>query len=584
MPQINPSKVLSPKNPLSRIEWLCKQGETLLYADPETALAYGMDALNLVEQHQNMLGKARALALIGGVHIVQGNFNSVLDYLNQALQLYSNLKNTLGMAGCYNRIASLYFIQGHYEASLTMYQRAQRLYEQDRGEPLSYTKVLGNIGILYVRHGDYSTALEYHLKALSIYQRFDNQAGIASIFHHLAALYYEQGNLQMAQEYNFRALSIEEQQGNLLRVAYLLTNIATTYVDLKKNDQAITYETKAIDIKNRLNNPHMLADSYTTLGLAYEGLQKYTKSLDYHLQALTIRQEVGDNNGQLISILNIGNIYNQLGHYTSSIDILKKGVELSEQQGQPRLKSDALARLAWAYLKLNQLEIALDTGLAALTIAQEIQATKQIQYAAEWLCQIYEQQGDYQHAVEYLRLAKQTSEARLNTENTRQLNQMQMQYEAQKKEQELSHLHQELILHKKELKTIAFTVIHQHELLFETKKKLTDILANPSSKKKLREFMHWFENQIDPDRTWVQFQRYFKQDQHDFLNRLTEEFPSLTEQQLKICVLIRSEFHTKEIARLLYITEQSVRKHRQRIRRKLHLEKKRSLSVFLVSY
>ncbi len=68
-----------------------------------------------------------------------------------------------------------------------------------------------------------------------------------------------------------------------------------------------------------------------------------------------------------------------------------------------------------------------------------------------------------------------------------------------------------------------------------------------------------------------------------FERRLVLCEPSLSSQEIEVCILIHLGFSTKEIADALYITQRSVELHRFRLRKKFRLRPKESLHQFLSS-
>lgn len=67
----------------------------------------------------------------------------------------------------------------------------------------------------------------------------------------------------------------------------------------------------------------------------------------------------------------------------------------------------------------------------------------------------------------------------------------------------------------------------------------------------------------------------------EFFARLDERFPILTKGEKELCGMIKINLTTKEIADLKNIDPQSVRKNRQRLRRKLEIDPSQDLYVFL---
>jgi DNA-binding CsgD family transcriptional regulator len=69
-----------------------------------------------------------------------------------------------------------------------------------------------------------------------------------------------------------------------------------------------------------------------------------------------------------------------------------------------------------------------------------------------------------------------------------------------------------------------------------------------------------------------------------FINKLSLAYHSLTPTEIAICNMIRNGMRTKEIAEMRNISEATVNRHREKIRRKLKLTNKDvNLATFLES-
>jgi DNA-binding response OmpR family regulator/DNA-binding CsgD family transcriptional regulator len=72
---------------------------------------------------------------------------------------------------------------------------------------------------------------------------------------------------------------------------------------------------------------------------------------------------------------------------------------------------------------------------------------------------------------------------------------------------------------------------------------------------------------------------------HEYFNKnLTAKFPNLTNNDLKLCAFLRLGMSTKDIASILYQTNDSVKVSRSRLRKKLSLDQCQNLQVFLSSF
>ena len=86
-------------------------------------------------------------------------------------------------------------------------------------------------------------------------------------------------------------------------------------------------------------------------------------------------------------------------------------------------------------------------------------------------------------------------------------------------------------------------------------------------------------DQVDKD--WDQFKKHFQEVHPDFFKSLTGKFPALTSNDLKLCAYIRINLNNKEIARMLNVTPDSVKKARQRLKKKIELGQEDDLGELL---
>lgn len=87
------------------------------------------------------------------------------------------------------------------------------------------------------------------------------------------------------------------------------------------------------------------------------------------------------------------------------------------------------------------------------------------------------------------------------------------------------------------------------------------------------------ENQED----WNFFEKAFNHADKDFFRKVKEQHPSLTANDLKLCVYLRLNMSSKEIAPLLNISSRSVEIKRYRLRKKLELERDVNLNDYFIN-
>ncbi|AXG73365.1 histidine kinase [Flavobacterium arcticum] len=82
---------------------------------------------------------------------------------------------------------------------------------------------------------------------------------------------------------------------------------------------------------------------------------------------------------------------------------------------------------------------------------------------------------------------------------------------------------------------------------------------------------------------WQSFEKNLIKSHEDFVKRLTKKHPSLTPKDIKLCIYLKMNLSSKEIAPLMSISYRGVELHRYRLRKKIDLPTEESLSKFMIA-
>lgn len=82
---------------------------------------------------------------------------------------------------------------------------------------------------------------------------------------------------------------------------------------------------------------------------------------------------------------------------------------------------------------------------------------------------------------------------------------------------------------------------------------------------------------------WESFEKNIYQSHDDFVQRLTKRFPQLTSKDIRLCIYLKMNLSSKEIAPLMNISYRGVELHRYRLRKKITLDADVNLSTFMIN-
>lgn len=82
---------------------------------------------------------------------------------------------------------------------------------------------------------------------------------------------------------------------------------------------------------------------------------------------------------------------------------------------------------------------------------------------------------------------------------------------------------------------------------------------------------------------WESFEHNLMQSNEEFVQKLSNKYPILTSKDIKLCIYLKMNLSSKEIAPLMNISFRGVELHRYRLRKKLELTPEESLSKFMIN-
>jgi hypothetical protein len=135
------------------------------------------------------------------------------------------------------------------------------------------------------------------------------------------------------------------------------------------------------------------------------------------------------------------------------------------------------------------------------------------------------------------------------------------------------------------LTTCTLNLAQKDTLFSEIRNLISESVKRPNyTEVNLRKVLRMIDTGKTNDQNWEGFKTWFEQIHPEFYRRLKEEFPKLSNSELRLCALIRLSLNSKECARILGISPDSVKVARHRIRKKMNIEYPGNLVELLSGY
>ena len=115
----------------------------------------------------------------------------------------------------------------------------------------------------------------------------------------------------------------------------------------------------------------------------------------------------------------------------------------------------------------------------------------------------------------------------------------------------------------------AAQMAHKNEILTNVKQELQE--SQKENNRKIPLLVRMLDQELRSEDYWEEFNLYFNQVDRSFVQNLIEQHPSLTQNDIRLCTLLRINLSTKEIASLLNVSTRAVEQSRYRLKKRLDL-------------
>ena len=141
-------------------------------------------------------------------------------------------------------------------------------------------------------------------------------------------------------------------------------------------------------------------------------------------------------------------------------------------------------------------------------------------------------------------------------------------------------LQQDIEARNRELAISTMSMIKKNTTL---NKRKSELVKSTSQSNEIKPALSIIDQALKNDEDWEFFEQAFNHADKKFFKRIKEKHPALTPNDLRLCVYLRLNLSSKEIAPLLNISARSVEIKRYRLRKKLDLQRDINLSEYVIN-
>ena len=518
-------------------------------------------------------------------------------YFEKGIELSESIGFTKRAAFCHANLGIVYAGKSDFDKSFEEFETALNQYKQvDDFE--GQARMLLNMGNIHEVWGDYRSALDCDFKGLAICDSIDYVYLFPQYHNNMGNLYYKIQDYENALLYFELADKSTARSGRTDLIPNVKLNLSGAAEKNGNFEKAYALAQEVIDLVDSIPNAINLVPT------AYRRMAELARAEEKYERSLLNYQKMIDNYDNL-----------EVGYFL------------------PKSMSYVLALegIGFSYLKLNDLKQAEQYLQKAYTFADSTDQLKPMSRSAKSLAEVKERLGKISEAYEYHKIYKWSADSLNNLDVARETAQLSVEheYEMKQRDQELEAERQAANQKRKELiyigviaagalslviivllyrlqrgrteqaqlakKNMKLDLDHKNRelasnVLYALKK--NELLLDVSDKLKKVRSAGKADQQSTIDEViqeiyvnskdigWEEFELRFKEVHSDFYDRLTEKFPNLTPNELRLSAFLKLNMTTKDISAITFQSEHSIVMARSRLKKKLGVQDD-SLTTFL---
>jgi predicted ATPase/DNA-binding XRE family transcriptional regulator len=242
-----------------------------------------------------------------------------------------------------------YISEGRYWLAAAL-AAAQGLRTSEKADALM------SFGVLAVRQGDYTEAIEALEESLSIFRERHDELGAARALNNLGAVAIEHGDYEKAERYYNEVLPIWRASGDRLREGIALNNLMIAAYSLGRYDVAVELCRHTIAVMEELGQPEGIGRALTGMGEICRLQGNYEEAASYYERAPQMLRDIDDKPGVAALLTNLGYVERRLGNLDRAERVVQEALSFDLGAGDREGIAVNIAALAGIALSRGQIE------------------------------------------------------------------------------------------------------------------------------------------------------------------------------------------------------------------------------------
>ena len=485
----------------------------------------------------------------------------------------------------YHQAFSTYFQKP--DSSIVLFSKAYSLYV-DLGDAKKQMTCLSRLSWLYKSVGRMDTALVLAYRAIEFGEENHLDTLLAETYLRLGNIYAQLGELEKAKRFYDKTINLglpNTKNGALGAIGQL-------YRKKKMPDSAFFYLKGAYDYfcsqdtstKSNIYNRSSISGS---LGIVSFQQNRFKQGIDYLKESLRLAKKVGNTKNEISNLINMSIAYDMMGENQQAEKSIQQALLLSDSINSLKYKMRVIKVMVDHYVDSKQFEKAYHWNVQYHVLQDSLD---KVDYAKI----INENELKYRNRIQEEKQKRMVAEQKrkqlisslffsatlllfilisvLLYRRLQRINKLRKE-----QEERASSMEKDLQKTKARLLVLDQHLVEHNQQIAE----LQNISKDEEGDIKEKHLKELEGITILSKEDWMQYTEVFELLHPNFISRILEKFPNLTEGDKRQLMMLKLGYSRQKAASILGISPDSVKKGQQRLSKKLQLENVTALREFI---
>lgn len=528
---------------------------------PDAAFKIFQKTAELFDNEATPAQKGRIAERMGACNLYKADYDEAYKHYNNQLNFAQSEFSVENIGRAQVNLATVLRAKGDFDKAALMYQEALTTFEGTTPYNMGFPNM--QLGVLFGMQEQYDRSIEYFQKAVYYLRQTDRTSilGVACVNYGNTLL--SDGQVDSARVYLSEASQIFESINDNRSLVNAKTQLARSYLnegDLEKGERLVL-ELMPIIKKQNLRNQE--AYNYKLLAELSFSEGYLNKALKYAEASISAHKLIGVNEESADVLSLLSDIHEKRKDFKSALDYNKQAetIEDSLFVKEKTLELENLEAKYQGERKSKEIEI-----LKKDKALDQLKRTRIIFFGLAIIILLIS-------IFSFFFLRAKQKQRLLSLERDQEISKRELVI------QRNEILEKDNIIKQNELVSNALIISKKNQVLEKVKLSLSeDDLQNKSK------LLRMIDGELEGQADWEKFLDSFREANPNVISKFVSRYPELSKTDVRLICLMRMNLTTKEIASILNVTTEGIKKAKYRLRKKMDLTPETDTQKFIASF